>query len=97
MTACVTSRPSPFPTGHHLDPDGELRLIVRYLDWDGCIRLAFDEIRLASRGSLGADVAPNGSFSAQRDATAPGETTRSGGTAGPRFSQILCRCDKFPL
>ena len=42
--------PSPFPTGHHLDPDGELRLIVRCLDWDGYIRLAFDEIRLAAGG-----------------------------------------------
>jgi len=42
--------PRPFPPGNHLDTDGELRLIVRSLDWDGYIRLAFDEIRLAAGG-----------------------------------------------
>ena len=42
--------PRPFPPGNHLDTDGELRLIVRYLNWDGYIRLAFDEIRLAAGG-----------------------------------------------
>jgi uncharacterized membrane protein len=40
----------PFPTGHLRDEDGELRLIVRMLDWDGFVRLAFDEIRLAAGG-----------------------------------------------
>jgi len=38
----------PVPNGHLRDADGELRLIERVLDWDGYIRLAFDEIRLAA-------------------------------------------------
>ena len=33
------------------DADGQLRLTVRTLDWDGYVRLAFDEIRLAGAGS----------------------------------------------
>jgi uncharacterized membrane protein len=40
----------PFPNGHHRDEDDELRLIERVLDWDGYVRLAFDEIRLAAGG-----------------------------------------------
>lgn len=40
----------PFPSGHLRDADGELRLIERVLDWDGYVRLAFDEIRLAAGG-----------------------------------------------
>jgi uncharacterized membrane protein len=38
----------PFPSGHLRDEDDELRLIERVLDWDGYVRLAFDEIRLAA-------------------------------------------------
>jgi uncharacterized membrane protein len=38
----------PFPNGHIRDEDGDLRLIERVLDWDGYVRLAFDEIRLAA-------------------------------------------------
>jgi uncharacterized membrane protein len=40
----------PFPNGHLRDEDDELRLIERVLDWDGYVRLAFDEIRLAGGG-----------------------------------------------
>jgi uncharacterized membrane protein len=40
----------PFPNGHIRDEEGELRLIERVLDWDGYVRLAFDEIRLAAGG-----------------------------------------------
>jgi uncharacterized membrane protein len=40
----------PFPKGHFRDEDDELRLIERVLDWDGYVRLAFDEIRLAAGG-----------------------------------------------
>src|SRR3954471_23496759 len=38
----------PFPNGHIRDEDDELRLIERVLDWDGYVRPAFDEIRLAA-------------------------------------------------
>ncbi len=38
----------PAPNGHFRDEDGELRLTERVLDWDGYVRLAFDEIRLAA-------------------------------------------------
>jgi uncharacterized membrane protein len=44
----IASRP--FPSGHVRDEDDELRLIERVLDWDGYVRLAFDEIRLAAGG-----------------------------------------------
>src|SRR4051812_20222653 len=37
----------PFPSGAHRDRDGIVRLRVRTLSWDGYVRLAFDEIRLA--------------------------------------------------
>jgi uncharacterized membrane protein len=40
----------PIPNGHLRDEDDELRLIERVLDWDGYVRLAFDEIRLAASG-----------------------------------------------
>jgi uncharacterized membrane protein len=40
----------PIPNGHVRDEDDELRLIERVLDWDGYVRLAFDEIRLAAGG-----------------------------------------------
>ena len=40
--------PRPFPRGEHVDDDGRLRRVVRSLDWDGYVRLAFDEIRLAA-------------------------------------------------
>jgi uncharacterized membrane protein len=35
------------PTGEHRDADGVVRLVERTLSWDGYVRLAFDEIRLA--------------------------------------------------
>jgi uncharacterized membrane protein len=38
----------PFPSGRFHDETGELRLVVRMLRWDGYVRLAFDEIRLAA-------------------------------------------------
>jgi uncharacterized membrane protein len=44
----IASRP--IPNGHIRDEDDELRLIERVLDWDGYVRLAFDEIRLAAGG-----------------------------------------------
>jgi uncharacterized membrane protein len=40
----------PFPSGHLRDEDDELRLIERVLDWDGYVRLGFDEIRLGAGG-----------------------------------------------
>ncbi|HEX4256873.1 MAG TPA: DUF2254 domain-containing protein [Streptosporangiaceae bacterium] len=39
------------PPGQRCDADGQLRLTMRVLDWDGYVRLAFDEIRLAGAGS----------------------------------------------
>ena len=48
-TACAIAG-RPFPNGHIRDQDDELRLIERVLDWDGYVRLAFDEIRLAAGG-----------------------------------------------
>jgi uncharacterized membrane protein len=39
------------PSGHHYDSEGTLRLMVPVLDWEGYVRLAFDEIRLAGAGS----------------------------------------------
>jgi uncharacterized membrane protein len=35
-----------FPSGRHCDAAGHVRLIHPVLDWDGFVRLAFDEIRL---------------------------------------------------
>jgi uncharacterized membrane protein len=40
-----------FPDGLHYDDDGGLRLVIRTLNWDGYVHLAFDEIRLAGAGS----------------------------------------------
>jgi uncharacterized membrane protein len=39
--------PRPFPSGRHHDAEGQLRLVTRTIGWDGYVRLAFDEIRLA--------------------------------------------------
>jgi uncharacterized membrane protein len=40
-----------FPTGVHRDSAGQPRLIERVVSWDGYVRLAFDELRLAGAGS----------------------------------------------
>jgi uncharacterized membrane protein len=40
-----------FPSGVHRDADGEPRLIERMMNWEGYVRLAFDELRLAGAGS----------------------------------------------
>ena len=40
--------PRPFPPAEHVDDTGQLRLVIRSLDWDGYVRLAFDEIRLVA-------------------------------------------------
>lgn len=37
--------------GEHRDREGVVRLVVPVLDWDGWVRLAFDEVRLAGAGS----------------------------------------------
>lgn len=42
---------SELPSGHHHDSEGTLRLVVPVLDWEGYVRLAFYEIRLAGAGS----------------------------------------------
>src|SRR5919112_5720289 len=39
--------PRPFPSGRHCDEEGQLRLVVNTIDWNGYVRLAFDELRLA--------------------------------------------------
>lgn len=39
--------PRPFPSGRHHDQDGRLRLVVRSITWEGYVRLAFDELRIA--------------------------------------------------
>jgi uncharacterized membrane protein len=39
------------PDGRRHDADGNLRLVLRELNWRGYVRLAFDEIRLAGAGS----------------------------------------------
>ncbi|MCW2768633.1 MAG: conserved rane protein of unknown function [Aeromicrobium sp.] len=41
----------PLPAGEHPDEDGVVRLVERTLSWDGYVRLAFDEIRLAGAAS----------------------------------------------
>jgi uncharacterized membrane protein len=41
----------PFPDGRFHDSHGQLRLITRTLSWEGYVRLAFDELRLAGAGS----------------------------------------------
>ncbi|NUR07871.1 MAG: DUF2254 domain-containing protein [Nocardioidaceae bacterium] len=37
----------PLPPGEHRDEDGVVRLVERTVSWDGYVRLAFDEVRLA--------------------------------------------------
>ncbi|MGY1738663.1 DUF2254 domain-containing protein [Geodermatophilus sp. SYSU D00684] len=37
----------PLPCGEHRDEDGVVRLLERTVSWNGYVRLAFDEIRLA--------------------------------------------------
>jgi len=39
------------PAGEHKDEDGVVRLVERTLSWEGYVRLAFDEIRLAGAAS----------------------------------------------
>src|SRR4051812_26972780 len=48
MTAFVSSPLGRSPPAEHGDDHGQLRLVVRSLDWEGYVRLAFDEIRLAA-------------------------------------------------
>jgi uncharacterized membrane protein len=43
--------PRPFPDGRLRDADGEVRLVERSISWDGLVRLAFDELRLAGAAS----------------------------------------------
>jgi uncharacterized membrane protein len=43
--------PREFPDGCHRDTHGQVRLIERVLSWEGYVRLAFDELRLAGAGS----------------------------------------------
>ena len=40
-----------FPSGRHVDRDGTTRLVMPTLDWEGYLRLAFDEIRIAGAAS----------------------------------------------
>ena len=40
-----------FPSGRHHDAHGHVRLVERVMSWEGYIRLAFDELRLAGAGS----------------------------------------------
>jgi uncharacterized membrane protein len=40
-----------FPSGRHHDPHGHVRLTERVMSWEGYVRLAFDELRLAGAGS----------------------------------------------
>ena len=41
----------PFPSGRYYDDEGQLRLVVRTLSWEGYVRLAFDELRQAGASS----------------------------------------------
>jgi uncharacterized membrane protein len=43
--------PRAFPSGHHADAGGTLRLVEPVRDWDDYVLLAFEEIRLAAPGS----------------------------------------------
>ena len=43
--------PREFPSGEHRDAEGRVRFVHRMLEWDGWVRLAFDEIRIAGAGS----------------------------------------------
>jgi uncharacterized membrane protein len=44
-----------FPDGVYRDRDGEVRFVMRVLDWEGYVHLAFDEVRMA--GSCSPQVA----------------------------------------
>jgi uncharacterized membrane protein len=41
----------PFSDGIHRDADGEARLTIPTMSWEGYVRLAFDEIRMVGAGS----------------------------------------------
>jgi len=41
----------PFPDGKYRDEYGDVRLIIRVMDWDAYVHLAFDEIREAGAGT----------------------------------------------
>ena len=43
--------PREFPSGRHHDAHGHVRLVERVMSWEGYVRLAFDELRLAGAGS----------------------------------------------
>jgi uncharacterized membrane protein len=43
--------PREFPSGRHRDAHGNVRLVQRVMRWEGYVRLAFDELRLAGAGS----------------------------------------------
>jgi uncharacterized membrane protein len=43
--------PREFPSGRHHDAHDRLRLVERVMSWEGYVRLAFDELRLAGAGS----------------------------------------------
>lgn len=38
--------PRTFPSGRYCDAEGQLRLVIRTLSWEGYVQLAFDELRL---------------------------------------------------
>jgi uncharacterized membrane protein len=40
-----------FPSGRHRDAHGHVRFVERVMSWEGYVRLAFDELRLAGAGS----------------------------------------------
>ncbi|HEY0690586.1 MAG TPA: DUF2254 family protein [Kribbella sp.] len=50
MTVCAILPTAGLHDGRYTDQEGQLRLIVRTLQWDGYVRLAFDEIREAGAG-----------------------------------------------
>ena len=41
----------PFPDGKYRDTHGDVRLVIRVMDWDAYVHLAFDEIREAGAGT----------------------------------------------
>jgi uncharacterized membrane protein len=41
----------PFPSGRYQDRDGELRLVVPVLDWEGFVSLAFDRLLFVAAGT----------------------------------------------
>jgi uncharacterized membrane protein len=42
----------PFPSGHHVDEDGHLRVVIPTLSWDGYVHLCLDELRTYGSTSL---------------------------------------------